>query len=346
MRVLIPGSEGYIGTVLSPYLMAGGHDVVGVDAGFHRAGWLYHGVDRAPAWTALDTRSMTIDDFRGFDAVVQLAEISNDPVGELDPEVTFEINHRGSVRMAQLAREAGVERFVYMSSCSVYGAAGDGFSTEISALQPLTAYARSKVMVERDVSALATDSFSPTFLRNATAFGASPRMRFDLVVNDLAGHAWTEQVIRMASDGRPWRPLVHILDISQAIARVLEAPREAIHNETFNVGSNDQNHQIRAVAEIIAEVFPGCSLHIGDSTGDHRNYRASFDKIHERLPGFACRFDVRRGAEQLLDVFRAVDMTVEMFESRAYTRIRQIQHLMATGQIDRRLFWATGADRT
>jgi nucleoside-diphosphate-sugar epimerase len=339
MRVLITGSEGYIGTILSPYLLAHGHDVAGIDTGFHRVGWLYNGVDKAPPWRSDDVRNLHVEDLRGYDAVVHLAELSNDPVGQLNPEITFEINHHGSVRLATLAREAGVERFVYMSSCSVYGAAGDGYSTETSELQPLTAYARSKALVERDVSALASDAFSPTFLRNATAFGASPRMRFDLVVNDLAGHAWTEKVIRMDSDGTPWRPFVHILDISRAINCVLVGPRDAVHGEIFNVGSNDQNYQIRTIAEQISEVFPGCRTQFGDSTGDHRNYRANFDKIHERLPGFETRYDVARGARQLLDVFRAVDMSTEQFEFRGHTRIKQIQYLLATRQIDDHYYW-------
>ena len=339
MRVLVTGSEGYIGTVLTPFLMAHGHDVVGVDTGFHRVGWLYNGVDRSPAWIEKDIRQLTADDLRGFDAIVHLAELSNDPVGQLNPDITFEINHHGSVRLATLAREVGVERFIYMSSCSVYGAAGDSFSTETSEVHPLTAYAQCKVLVERDVRPMADDRFSPTFLRNATAFGASPRQRFDLVVNDLAGHAWTEQVIRMDSDGRPWRPFVHILDISRAIASVLAAPRDVIHGEIFNVGSNEQNYQIREIAEIISSTFPDCRLSIGDSSGDDRNYKASFDKIHDRLPGFECRYDVARGAQQLLDVFRAVQMTTELFEFRGHTRIKQIQHLLATHQIDDRFYW-------
>jgi nucleoside-diphosphate-sugar epimerase len=186
---------------------------------------------------------------------------------------------------------------------------------------------------------MADDTYSPTFLRNATAFGASPRIRFDIVINDLAGHAWTEQVIRMASDGRPWRPFVHILDISQAIDCVLRAPRDIVHDQTFNVGSNQQNYQIREIAEIISETFPGCRLEIGDSTGDHRNYKANFDKIHERLPGFECRIDVARGARQLLDVFRAVEMRTDQFESRGHTRIKQIKHLLATRQIDDHFYW-------
>ncbi len=339
MRVLLTGSEGYIGSVLGPYLAARGHDVVGMDTGFHRVGWLYNAVGMAPQWTNRDIRTVGPDDLRGFDAVVHLAELSNDPVGALNPEITFEINHLGSVRLAELARSVGVERFIYMSSCSVYGSAGAEDSTEESPVHPLTAYAECKVRVERDVRPMADDTFSPTFLRNATAYGASPRMRFDLVVNDLAGHAWTEKVIRMDSDGTPWRPFVHILDISRAIDCVLRAPRDIIHGEIFNVGSNDQNYQIRSIATFISDTFPGCSLSIGDSRGDHRNYRASFDKIHERLPGFECRYDVERGAQQLLDVFRAVDMDTETFEFRGHTRIKQIQHLLATRQIDDHFYW-------
>jgi nucleoside-diphosphate-sugar epimerase len=339
MKVFLTGSEGYIGTILAPYLLAHGHDVTGVDTGFHRVGWLYNGVDRAPSWREADIRNVTVEDLRGFDAVVHLAELSNDPVGQLNPDITFEINHRGSLRLATLAREAGVERFIYMSSCSVYGAAGDGFSTETSEVQPLTAYAKCKVFVERDVSPLANDSFSPTFLRNATAFGASPRMRFDLVVNDLAGHAWTEKVIRMDSDGRPWRPFVHILDISRAIDCVLQAPRDVVHNEIFNVGSNAQNYQIREIAEQISDAFPGCRTQFGDSTGDARNYKANFDKIHERLPGFETRYDVARGARQLLEVFQAIDMSTELFEFRGHTRIKQIKHLLETKQIDDHFYW-------
>ena len=339
MRIMVTGSEGYIGTILAPYLMTSGHEVVGVDTGFHRLGWLYGAIDRSPMWLNRDTRHLTVDDMRGFDAVVHLAELSNDPLGALDPTITNEINHLGSVHVATIAKQAGVERFIQMSSCSVYGTSAGGFSDETAALEPLTDYARCKVLVEQAVSAMADDTFSPTFLRNATAFGASPRQRFDLVVNDLAGHAWTEKVIRMDSDGTPWRPFVHILDISLAIDCVLRAPRDVVHDQVFNVGSNEQNYQIRGIAEIIAEVFPGCSLSIGDSTGDARNYQVDFDKIHERLPGFSCRFDVRSGAEQLLKVVEAVDMGTDTFDSRNHTRIKQIQPLLATGQVDRRLFW-------
>ena len=283
---------------------------------------------------AKDIRSITVDDLHGYDGVVHLAELSNDPVGQLNPDITFKINHLGSVRLATLAREAGVERFVYMSSCSVYGTAGSVDSTETSDVDPQTAYAKCKVLVERDVRPLADDDFSPTFLRNATAFGASPRQRFDLVVNDLAGHAWTEKVIRMDSDGRPWRPFVHILDISQAIDCVLRAPRDVVHDEIFNVGSNEQNYQVRQIAEIIARDLPGLQLIFGDSSKDTRNYRANFDKIHEQLTGFESRFDVRRGAQQLLEVFRPSTCRSTSSNSAVTPGSSRSSTCSATGQID------------
>ncbi len=338
MRVLVTGSEGYIGTILGAYLMERGDEVTGLDTGFHRVGWMYHGVDQAPRWIAKDVRQVTVDDLRGYDAVVHLAELSNDPVGQLDPAITFEINHGGSVRLAALARDAGVERFVYMSSCSVYGAAGDRDSTETSDVDPLTPYAMSKVMVERDVLPMADDDFSPTSLRNATAYGASPRMRFDLVVNDLAGHAWTEQVIRVDSDGRPWRPFIHVFDICRAVDLVLRARRDVVHGQVFNVGTNEQNYQVRTIAEIIADAFPGCRTEFGEIPGDRRNYRANFDKIRDVL-GFKPLHDVVSGTQELLAVFRRIDLSLELFESPAYTRLKQIRHLRTTGQIDERFFW-------
>lgn len=339
MKVLVTGSGGYIGAVLTPVLMDRGHEVVGLDTGFYNEGWLYNGITRSAAYLAKDIRDITPDDLRGFDAIVHMAELSNDPLGQLNPTITFQINRDGSLHIARCCKEAGVERFVYTSSCSVYGIGNDEFKTEESDLHPQTAYAECKVQVEREVSALADDSFSPTFLRNATAFGASPRMRFDLVVNNLSGLAWTIRQIRMTSDGRPWRPLVHILDISEAIACALVAPRETVHKEIFNVGSTDQNYRVREVAEIVADVFPGCETTFGSSDGDNRSYRVSFDKIHERLPGFTTRFDVRSGAEQLRAVFEHIAMTGDLFESRSYTRLKQLMHLIRTGQIDDNLFW-------
>jgi nucleoside-diphosphate-sugar epimerase len=342
MRVLVTGTEGYLGSLLGPSLMACGHEVIGVDTGFYREGWLYGGGDRSPVTLGKDIRMINRDDLEGVDAVVHMAELSNDPLGALVPAITYEINHEGSVRLARLAAAAGVERFVYTSSCSVYGVA-DGTVDETSPVDPQTAYAECKAMVERDVGVLASDNFSPTFLRNATAFGASPRMRFDIVLNNLAGLAWTTGEIRMTSDGTPWRPLVHALDIGQAIAMVLEAPREHVHGEVLNVGSSDQNYRVRDIAEIVGDVFTGCKVTFGDPSADNRSYRVAFDKIHDMLPGFACAWDARRGAEQLRDVFRLIDMPADTFEFRAYTRLKQLQYLLRTRQIDDRFFWTETA---
>lgn len=340
MRVLLTGSDGYIGALTGPRLMEDGHDVTGVDTGFYREGWLYNnGVDRSPECVTRDTRELTVDDLEGYDAVVHLAELSNDPLCELNPEKTYQVNHEGSVQLARRAKEAGVRRFVYSSSCSVYGTNAEEHQTEASEPDPQTAYAECKVLVERDVSELADESFSPTYLRNATAFGASPRMRFDLVVNNLAGHAFTSGTIKMRSDGTPWRPLVHVGDIAEAVAHVLQAPAGRVHDEVLNVGTDEQNYQIRDLAEIVADAFPGCELTIGESDGDNRTYRVSFDKIHERLPDFRCRTSVEEGARELRRVFERIELGEEDFKARPFTRLKQLQHLLDTGQIDEDLQW-------
>ena len=338
-RVFLTGCDGYIGTLLGGVLMERGHEVTGCDTGFHRVGWLYHGVGALPRVLVRDIRRLTPSDLAGHDAVIHLAELSNDPVGQLAPHITYAINHEGSVRLARLARQAGVRRFIYFSSCSVYGASADKAQDEQGETQPLTAYAECKLLVERDVGAMAADDFSPTFLRNATAYGASPRQRFDLVVNNLSGLAWCHREIRMDSDGTPWRPLVHVLDICQAAACALEAPLEAVHGETFNVGATGENYQVRDIATIVGETFPGCTVTFGSRGGDQRDYRVSFDKIAARLPGFAPRWNVRRGAEQLLEVFQRIRMPRDLFESRAHTRLKQIHYLIETDQIDQDFFW-------
>jgi nucleoside-diphosphate-sugar epimerase len=340
MRVLVTGAQGYIGVHLVSALVERGHQVVGLDTGYYADSRLYEAGSPPSALLAKDIRTITIDDVRAGDACVHLAELSNDPLGELNRELTYEINHLGSLHLARLCKAAGVERFVYASSCSVYGAGSDDVKTEESPPDPQTTYAECKVRVERSVGALAGDDFSPTFLRNATAYGASPSMRFDLVLNNLAGLAWTTGVIAMTSDGTPWRPLVHVSDICQAIACTLEAPREAVHNEIFNVGDNHSNYRIKEIAAIVGGVFEGCDVTLGDSGGDTRSYRVSFDKIHGRLTGFRCRWDALAGAQELRDVFGRVGLTREMFESRAYTRLKQLQHLMRSGLLDGRLFWA------
>lgn len=340
MRVLITGIDGYIGAILGPRLLQHGFDVVGIDCGFYRDGWLYNTACPRPLTLTKDVRRVTTEDLKGFDAVVHLAELSNDPLGELNERTTYDINHIGSVALARACKEAGVARFVYTSSCSVYGAAEDGTErTESSAPNPQTAYARCKVLVERDLTALADAQFSPVFLRNATAFGASPRMRFDIVLNNLAGFAWTTKEIRMTSDGTPWRPLVHVEDICQAIMLVLQAPRGAIHNEIFNVGDDEQNYRIRDIAAIVGRVFDDCILTFGRPSGDNRSYRTSFAKLRSRVPEFHCAWTAERGARQLRDVFEQVQMTAETFSFRAFSRLKQLTYLIASQQIDANFYW-------
>ncbi|MFB3817852.1 MAG: NAD-dependent epimerase/dehydratase family protein [Candidatus Methylomirabilales bacterium] len=344
MKVLVTGAEGYIGVVLASALLTRGHDVVGLDTGFYRDGWLYQdGRLRRPRCLARDLRRLAPEDVRGYDAVVHLAELSNDPLGQLHPHITHDINHRGSVRLARLCREQAVSRFVYTSSCSVYGVAADGPRTEACALSPQTAYAQCKALVERDVSAMAGDDFSPTFLRNATAYGPSPRMRFDLVLNNLAGLAWTTGQISMVSDGTPWRPLVHVSDICEAIACTLAAPREAVHNQVFNVGDDRENYQVREIAEIVARVFPRCELKFGGRSADTRSYRVSFEKIRRCLPGFRCRRTALQGALELREIFGRVGMTRAVFEHRAFTRLKQLEHLLETRRLDEHFYWTAPA---
>ena len=340
MKVLVTGVEGYLGSLVGARLLEAGHSLTGLDTGFYKAGWLYNGLPETPETIVKDVRKVTVEDLRGIDAVVHMAELSNDPLGQLSPTLTSEINHRGSVRLATLAKQAGVQRFVYMSSCSVYGVA-DGEVDETSTTDPQTAYAECKALVERDVVGLADDGFSPVFLRNATAFGASPRMRFDIVLNNLAGLAYTTGAMTLTSDGTPWRPLVHGLDIAKAIQCALVAPQEAVHGETFNVGSNAQNYRVREIAEIVADTFPGIALTVGGGDADSRSYRVNFDKIQEGLPGFSCDWDAVSGARQLREVFESIMLDEATFTGRGHTRLKQLEHLIRTGQVDEHLFWST-----
>lgn len=340
MHVFVTGTEGYLGCLLVPLLESGGHTVTGLDTGFYRSGWLYHGTPVAARTLLKDLRDITPDDLLGADAIVHMAELSNDPTGELRPGITHEINHRGSVRLAEMAREAGVRRFVYMSSCSVYGVAeGDDLVTEASPVNPQTAYAECKVLVEQDLHEMAVDDFAPTCLRNATAFGASPRQRFDIVLNNLAGLAWTTGRIAMTSDGSPWRPLVHALDIGKAIRCALEAPLDVVADEVFNVGATEHNYQVREIAEAVADAFPGCELEFGAAGSDNRSYRVSFDKIADGLPGFSCDWNAASGAQQLRRVFERIQLTDRVFQAPPFTRLRMLEQLIATQQIDDCFFW-------
>jgi nucleoside-diphosphate-sugar epimerase len=341
MKVLVAGSDGYLGTLLTPLLLERGHDVLGLDTGFYRSGWLYEPGTASPRTRTMDVRSLQPDDLEGFDAVVHMADLSNDPLGELAPDVTDAINHIGARHLARSAKAAGIERFVYMSSCSVYGyAEGSAPVDESATPNPLTAYARCKVLMEAELADLADDDFSPTCMRNATAFGASPRMRFDLVLNNLAGVAWTTKEVKVLSDGTPWRPLVHAADIGRAICAVLEAERSVVHGEIFNVGDSDQNYQVKEIAEAVAAAFPDATLSFGAASGDNRSYRVSFDKIQRLLPDFKCEWSVERGAMELRHLFEQIQLSSVDFTDRRYTRLAQLQHLLATGQIDDTLRWS------
>jgi nucleoside-diphosphate-sugar epimerase len=340
VKILVTGLDGYIGTILADYLTKRGHTVTGLDTGFYREGWLYNDDTLQRPWCInKDIRTITEHDLCGFEAVIHLAELSNDPLGQHNPQLTYAINHRGSVELATKCARSGVSRFVYTSSCSVYGTGSGEFKNEESETNPQTTYAKCKVLVEQDLSNLACDEFSPVFLRNATAYGPSPRMRFDLVLNNLCGFAWTTREIKMTSDGSPWRPLVHVRDIAQAIACALEAPRSVIHNQVFNVGSNMENYQVKEIAEIVAHAFPDCTLTFGNSDGDNRSYRVCFDKISSVLPGFKCRNSAATGALELHEVFQRIAMPPRVFDFRAYTRLKQLQYLLRTGQIDSQFCW-------
>jgi len=339
MRLLVTGTEGYLGKVIAPYLVDAGHEVVGLDTAFYTSDDLYKAEGRRVPTIHKDIRHVEASDFKGFDAVVHLAELSNDPTGQLFPDITHKINHGGSVGLAKTAKAAGVGRFIYMSSCSVYGVASQDVVDETSSVNPQTTYAECKLLSETDIGAMADDNFCPTYLRNATAFGASPRMRFDIVLNNFSGLAWTEKKIEMVSDGTPWRPMVHALDIAKAIRCSLEAPKQDVFNQKFNVGSNEQNYQVREMATIVSEVFPGCELSIGSNPSDNRSYRVNFDKVHAALPEFSCEWDAYRGVRQLRDVFTRFGLTSEQFNSPAFTRLKRLQELLHAGKIDKDLFW-------
>ena len=340
MRVLVTGHKGYIGTVLIPMLLAAGHEVVGMDTDFYEKSTFGAHLQTIPD-IKKDIRDVELRDLEGFEAVIHLAGLSNDPLGNLNPHLTFEINHISSVKLAKFSKQAGVSRYIFSSSCSNYGAGGQDWLTEESAFNPVTPYGISKVRTEQDVMTLADDQFSPTYLRNATAFGVSPRLRFDLVLNNLTAWAFTTGQVYIKSDGTPWRPIVHIEDISRAFLAVLNAPREAIHNQAFNVGRNEDNYQIRDIANIVQEIVPNCHIEYAKDAGpDTRCYRVDCRKIARILPEFKPQWNARRGVQELYSAYQSVGLTLEEFEGGRYQRIAHIKELLKTGKLTEDLRWA------
>ncbi|MDE8350056.1 MAG: SDR family oxidoreductase [Acidocella sp.] len=336
MKILVTGHRGYIGAVMVPMLLEAGHEVLGLDADYY-AGCTYAGAGEladVPNLTK-DVRDVTVADLAGVEAVVHLAALSNDPVSDLNPAVTYAINHEGSVHLARMARQAGVERYLLASSCSNYGAAGEGMVDETGALNPVTAYGQSKVWAERDIIGLVDDGFCPVFLRPATAYGVSPRLRLDIVLNNLVACAVTTGLIVLQSDGTPWRPIVHIRDISAAFIAALAVDAAVVRGQAFNVGRTSQNYKVREIAEAVAATVPGCELQIAEGAGpDKRSYRVNFDKIAKALPGFQPEWDVKRGAEELYQSFMAAGLNADDFNGIRYKRTGNVKALLASGKLD------------
>lgn len=339
MRVLVTGHKGYIGTILVPMLLTEGYDVVGLDSDLYQRCTFGESILDIKS-IQKDLRDIDVKDVEGFDAVIHLAALSNDPLGNLNPDLTYEINHMASVKLARCAKEAGVSRYLFSSSCSTYGAAGDQMLNEEAEFNPVTPYGRSKVFVERDVAPLAAENFSPTYLRNTTAYGVSPRMRFDIVLNNLVAWAFATGNILIKSDGTPWRPLIHIEDISRAFLAVLRAPREIVHNQAFNVGLNEENYQIRDLAEIVGQIVPGCKVEYAQDAGpDKRSYRVDFSKIYRVLPEFKPQWNVRKGTVELYEAYKSAGVRVEDFEGPRYKRIDHIKQLLDLCLLDANLRW-------
>lgn len=342
MRILVTGHHGYLGSITSSVLAAAGNDVVGLDTFFYSGCDFAASESPVPSITA-DVRDLGEDELRGYDAIVHLAALSNDPLGDLDPSLTDEINFRASLSLARSAKQASVKRFVFASSCSMYGLCSGAEDVDESApLTPLTPYAASKVRAEQSLLLLADDNFTPIFMRNATAFGVSPRLRADVVLNNLAGWAHTTNEIRILSDGTPWRPLVHVEDIARATLALLGAPRELVHGEAFNIGGANQNYQVRELAEIVHAARPECRVEIaGSGDPDPRSYRVSFAKFAEAFPDFVFGWTAPKGAVELLDAYERAGLTLEDFTGHKYTRLAALRRLLNDGSVDDRLRWTT-----
>jgi nucleoside-diphosphate-sugar epimerase len=339
MRVLVTGHHGYIGSVLAPFLARAGHDVTGLDTYFYEGCGLEPG-EAGLATIRRDIRDLEQADLSGFDAVVHLAGLSNDPLGDLSPELTDQINHRATIHLARTAKRAGVSRFVFASSCSMYGASSTEDVDEQAPLQPLTAYAESKVRSEAALSALADEAFSPVFMRSATAYGVSPRLRVDLVLNNLVGWACTTGKVRILSDGTPWRPLVHVEDISRAALAFLEAQADAVRDEAFNVGAGSENYQVRDLAEIVRETVPDCEIeYAGSGDPDPRSYRVDFSKFARAFPETRMKWTAAAGTQELLDTYRSIDLTLDEFESDRFIRLKRLKRLLDSDELDSGLRW-------
>jgi nucleoside-diphosphate-sugar epimerase len=343
MRVLVTGHNGYIGSVMVPILRKAGHEIVGLDTYLYEECTFGDEVPDVPS-VRIDLRDVTPDDVRGFDAVIHLAALCNDPLGNMNPGSTYDINHHASVRLAQAAKDAGVPRFLFASSCSLYGLAGDELLTEEAAFNPITPYGESKILAERDIRPLADENFSPVYMRNATAYGVSPRLRCDIVVNNLVGYAYTQGDVLIQSDGTPWRPLVHIEDISRAFLAALEAPREAIHNQALNVGRNEDNVRVSEIADMVKAVVPGCTIRYAEGGGpDPRSYRVDCTKITQMLPAFKPQWSVAKGVTELYAAYQTVGLTAEQFQGNKYLRLKQIKKLQDEGRLDDDLRWQHSA---